>query len=165
MDALEDLISRLRSTPKESVAAAHALGDLGDKRAVDPLLTLIKETDNAAVRDAAAVALRDIGDARALTSILQLVSDPRTEGHRGTLVYALGGFDCAGIVPQLVQLVIGGNFEVSREAFNAIESIEGTVDEKDWNSSLAALRDALPKADDSKKQLLKDLLALFEGAE
>ncbi len=166
MDSFEDLTTRLRSTAiDESAAAARALGDLGDKRAVEPLVAILKETNSSKVRDAAAVALRDLGDPRALTPLLELIADPKTEGHRGTLVYALGGFDCAGILLQLVQLVIYGNFEVSRQAFTAIESIEGTVNPKDWDSSVATLRAALRNADDQKRPLLKELLDLFEESE
>lgn len=166
MSSHDELIARLRSgVPDDAVAAARALATLGDERAVAPLVELMRQTVHPAVRDAAAVALRDLGDSRALGPLLELIADPKTERHRGTLVYALGGFDCTTIVPELVQLVIDGNFEVSRQAFSVIESIEGVINPRDWNSSIARLRAAQPSADDDKRPLLDDLLKLFEDSD
>jgi hypothetical protein len=166
MSTYDELIARLRSNVSdEAAAAARALAELGDSRAVDPLVQVMKQTNVPAVRDAAAVALRDLGDPRALRPLLELIADPKTESHRGTLVYALGGFDCARIVPQLVQLVIAGNFEVSRQAFSVIESIEGEIAAQDWKTSMDTLKAALPSADDQKRLLLEQLLELFEQSD
>lgn len=164
MSDFEKLVADLRSNDKENViAGARALGALGDDRAVEPLIGLLLRTTDPGVRDALAVALRDIGDERALSPLLALIADPATQGHRGTLVYALGGFDLSGNVPELVHLIITGNFEVSRQAFTVLESIAGEIDDEDWRASLAAVRAAIPTADPEKHGLLGELIVLFEG--
>ena len=53
--ALKDKDSNVRE------AAAEALGELGDKRAVKPLLTALKKDKDSNVRDAAAKALGKLG--------------------------------------------------------------------------------------------------------
>ncbi len=52
--------------------AAHALGELGDARAVDPLIAALKDAE---VRKAAAEALGKIGDVRALKPLLATLRD------------------------------------------------------------------------------------------
>jgi len=166
MSTYEELTSRLRSGAREVVvAAAHELGGLRDERAFAPLLELLEQTTDPALRDAAAIGLCELGDARALTPLLALIADPKTEGHRGTLVYALGGFDCTGILPSLVELVIDGKFEVSRQAFSVIESIEGEIPTSIWESSRVRLRAAIPVADPDKRALLEELVALFDDSD
>lgn len=62
----EQLIQSLsNSDPVRRYEAAKALGEMGDGRAVDPLVFTLKDSD-AGVRRAAAIALGQIGDERAL---------------------------------------------------------------------------------------------------
>ena len=65
-------------------------------------------------------------------------------------------------MPLLVDLVITGNFEVSRQAFLLIESIESEIDEQTWTTSLRKVQDALEEAESDKVDLLKELLDMFE---
>jgi hypothetical protein len=151
--------------PNEVIEAAHALGDLGDQQAVPSLLELLRQTSHHDIRDAVAVALRDLADDGALQPLISLVLDPKTEGHRGTLVYALGGLKCSSVLPFLVDLVIAGNFEVSHEAFLAIESIESEIDPQIWDLCLEKIRAAVPQSQREKVELLEELLEVFEEDE
>jgi HEAT repeat protein len=99
--------------------------------AVPYLITLLNETDNCKLRNIIALALADIGEQRALEPLISLIKSKRTERCRGTLVYALQSLDCASILVDLVDLVINGGFEVSCEAFYAIESIRTAYSSKD----------------------------------
>jgi len=100
---------------KTVVKAVSALGKLGDRRAVSPLIDLLEKTPHSAIRNAAAVALSDLGDNQAFQPIIAMIQHPKTKENRGTLIYALQRFDCSTIVPFLVDLVISGNYEVSSE--------------------------------------------------
>jgi HEAT repeat protein len=149
--------------PDLVIKASHALGDLGDPRAVPALIELLDKTDNHRIRNAVAFALGELGDQRALQPIARLLTDPKTEGYRGTLVYSLRGLDCSPILPLLVDLVAGGNFEVSHEAFMAIESIESEIEPGTLEVCIRKIKKALPQANSDNGELLRELRELFEG--
>ncbi|MBD2777038.1 HEAT repeat domain-containing protein [Iningainema tapete] len=158
----QDYVDKLDSNnPDLVVEAAHTLGDLGDRRAVPILIDLLQTTTNPVIRNAAAVGLRELGDERALYPIVSLLKDPKTEGYRGTLVYALEGFDCSSVITLLVDLVITGNFEVSHQAFQVIELIDSEVNLEILDFCVQKVQDAIPKSDDDKVELLKDLVELL----
>jgi len=54
--------------------AAKALGDIGDQRAVDPLIQALQDEDSY-IREAAAEALGDIGDTRAIDPLIEFLKD------------------------------------------------------------------------------------------
>lgn len=88
---------------------------------VQSLITDLVSTDPA-VRNRAALQLMDIGDPRAVEPLLQAIARPENVNHRGTLVFALGAFDGEPFLETLVDLALTGNFEVSTDAFSAIEA-------------------------------------------
>jgi hypothetical protein len=157
----QNYLERLQSSnPELVIEAAHALGDLGDERAVPILIELLQTTTDPDIRDAAAVGLRELGDQSALHPLVSLINDPKTEGNRGTLVYALEGLDCASVIPLLVDLVINSNFEVSHQAFTVIDSIDSEVDEGILNLCIQKVQDALSE-NEEKADLLEDLVDLL----
>jgi hypothetical protein len=62
----------------------------------------------------------------------------------------------------LVDLVITGGFEVSRQALQTIESIESEIPPKTWTLCLRKIKEAQPKATGDKADLLRELRDLFE---
>lgn len=159
----DTLIAALATGDQRTVRdAAHALGDLGDARAVEPLISLLRSTRDPIIWNAAAVGLRELRDARAVEPIIQLLRDSKSEGSRGTLVWALEVFDCAPHIELLVSLVISDNYEVARNAARAIVSIEGEIETAAWKRCIAALRAAIPKATEERVAVLEKLLARFE---
>jgi hypothetical protein len=98
---IEGLIKSLRS-PWFSTKAARALGEIGDERAIDPLISAL-DYRSAETREAVADALGNIGDERAVeklnaalgdryvnvrehakTSIEKIRSRPPADGNRNT---------------------------------------------------------------------------------
>jgi HEAT repeats len=157
----DDYIDQLYSDNRDMVIkAAHALGDIGDRRAVPILIEMLQKTLEPAIRNAAAVGLRELGDERALHPIISLINDPKTESNRGTLIYALEGFNCRHLLPFLVELVITGNFEVSHQAFSVIESIDVEIDSETLNTCVKKIKNALLE-NDEKADLLEDLIDLL----
>ncbi len=144
------------------VEAAHALGDIGDRRSVKILIDLLQKTSDPVIRNAAAIGLRELGDERALSPIVSLINDPKTEGYRGTLIYALEGFDCGRLLAFLVEQVITGNFEVSHQAFSVIESIDVEIDSITLDFCTQRVNDALLQ-NDEKSDLLQDLIDLLNA--
>jgi hypothetical protein len=85
----------LSSVISEHDAAAQALGQLGDARAVEPLLQALGDTDWN-VRSAAAQALGQLGDARAVEPLAQVLGDARNDPFgvaRQWAAQALGSTD------------------------------------------------------------------------
>ena len=135
---------------------------LKSDEALQPLTFLLRTTDSPNIRNAAALALADMGDQRSLPFLVSLISDPKTENCRGTLVHALQYFDCSGILPFLIDLVIDGNFEVSHEAFQAIENIDGEVDENEFETCLNKIEESVHLCQsEEKKELLEALKEIF----
>ena len=159
-----DMTAHYSNDTTEVIEAIFTIGDRGYRLALPILLELLQTTNNHAIRDAIAVTLRELRDERALQPLVSLIKDPKTAGHRGTLLYALEVFDCAPILPLLVDLVITGNFEVSHQAFLLIESIESEIDDETWTTCLRQVKDALEQAEDEKNHLLSELLDLFEAS-
>ena len=125
------------------------------------LLSLLQETNNHFIRNEVAIALGDIKEKRAVSIIVELLKNPKTINHRGTLVYALSAFNCADLLPFLIDLVILGGFEVSREAFQIIENIETEIDEDIWFQCKKKLQENLPLVSEEKSILLQELYELF----
>lgn len=71
------------------VTSAHALGNIGDRQAVEILIELLQKTSDPVIRNAAAVGLRELRDERAFYPIVSLINDPKTEDYRGTLIYSV----------------------------------------------------------------------------
>lgn len=88
--AVEPLIKVLKYDKDANVRGASAwiLGDIGDKRALDPLITALDDT-SAKVRWSAAKALGQIGDAKAIPKLTDRLMDEHS-GVRARSAEALG---------------------------------------------------------------------------
>ena len=81
-------IERLRSSdPVERTAAARILGNIGDRRAVGPLISVLKD-EHPQVRMNAVTALRWIGDPRAAEPLIAVLKD-EDEGVQRDAAWAL----------------------------------------------------------------------------
>ncbi|MEF9864762.1 MAG: hypothetical protein RR777_07415 [Christensenellaceae bacterium] len=78
-------------------------------------------TENSLERNELALILADHWGDIAVEPIIRLLRDKKTEGNRGTLLYALEDLNYSKYLGLLVDLMVQGNFEVSREAFSLIE--------------------------------------------
>ena len=104
VDEFERLVDQLDDPDEDKVVnTAHALGDLGDPRAVPILIKLLESTDNRLIRNAAAVGLRELADPRALEPLLRLIRDP--EKLDGTLLYGLETLDARAAVVDLARFI------------------------------------------------------------
>lgn len=146
---------------REIIGAAQELASRHEGTASSRLLEVLRASGDAIVRNAVALALSDLKEPRAFEAIVDLLKDDRTLKSRGTLLYALEAYDCSPILPLLVEFVIEGNFEVSREALARISEIETEVDERTWTSCTERLRAALVVASQERRPLLTELLSLF----
>jgi HEAT repeat protein/beta-lactamase regulating signal transducer with metallopeptidase domain len=106
------------------MAAARALGELRDQRALSKLVATLSD-DDWRVRELAVWALSEMKDARAVTALCNvLLSDVRVEVRRGA-AEALGEINSADALPTLKQALNDKEPSVSAKAAWAISEIEG----------------------------------------
>jgi HEAT repeat protein/beta-lactamase regulating signal transducer with metallopeptidase domain len=106
------------------MAAARALGELRDERALTKLVATLSD-DDWRVRELVVWALSEMKDARAVTALCNvLLSDVRVEVRRGA-AEALGEIASAEALPALRQALNDREAGVSAKAAWAISEIEG----------------------------------------
>ncbi|HEX6716400.1 MAG TPA: M56 family metallopeptidase [Pyrinomonadaceae bacterium] len=106
------------------MAAARALGELRDDRALTKLVATLAD-DNWRVRELVVWALSEMKDDRAVTALCNvLLSDTRVEVRRGA-AEALGEIRSAEALPALRQALNDSGAGVSSKAAWAISEIEG----------------------------------------
>lgn len=127
LDALErETVGEVRC------AVVYALGLLGDERALEPLLLVLRGTgEQAQTRAMAAEALADLRLARAIDPLIAALSDPEPQVRFFT-VFALGEIGDERALPELLRLaegehadhtVVPGYSSVAEEAARAINAI------------------------------------------
>ena len=106
------------------MAAARALGELHDERALTQLVATLAD-DNWRVRQVVVWALSEMKDDRAVTALCNvLLSDVRVEVRRGA-AEALGEIASTAALPSLKQALNDAESSVSAKAAWAISEIEG----------------------------------------
>ena len=158
---ISELIVALDGEPGVAARAADAIARAGAREAAPKLIELLRVTNDHNVRNAVALALSDLREPRAFDEIVKLLRDARTLGNRGTLLYALRAFDCSNILSMLIDFVIEGSYEASREAMHLIETIDIPIDNNTWAAYVAKLKGALERATEERKPLLREVLAML----
>jgi HEAT repeat protein len=119
VEALRDEDARVRSY------AACALGEIGDPRAVDPLIYALQDEDEESdVRSGAARALGEIGDPRAVDPLVEALQD-EDENVRLRAAWALGEIGDARAIEPLTHMDSSGTLGfIHVAATQALEKIE-----------------------------------------
>jgi hypothetical protein len=148
-----------RDQPREAVAATRELVRREAREALPLMRTVFETTEQVALRNALALALTDLHDPDALELIVKAIR--RLDTNRGTLLYSLRNYNCTRIFPLLVELVIGGNFEESREAMNLTDTVDEKIDRETFERCRSRVKDAMATASDERRSVLEELLSSF----
>ncbi len=121
---IDGLVEALQYQDDHNVrlAAASALGQVGDSRAVAPLITALE--DRPRVREIAALALGEIGDPRAVSHLIDTLEDESWEG-RSTVAKALGKIGDPRATRTLIKLLDDGRQNVRWNALQSLTAITG----------------------------------------
>ena len=103
--------------------AAWALGELGDSRAVEPLLAALKEDDIEWVRYMAARALGKLGDSRAFEPLIEALNGESGRVSEGA-AEALGELGDLRAVGPLVEALKDEDERERKEAFRALGKLD-----------------------------------------
>jgi HEAT repeat protein len=115
-------------------SAAWSLGELGDGRAVEPLIEALD--DRKRVREVAARALGEIGDERAVEPLIDLLRSGNWEVS-GTSAKALGKIGDPRAIAALIEALDGNDESVRWYAARALEMITGQslgVESQAWRA-------------------------------
>ena len=130
------------------------------EEALPLLIEHLKTTNNHLLRNAIALALRDIGSQKAVEPIIEVLNNPKTLGYRGTLLYALEPLDYTKHIELLIDFIIQGNFEVSRQSLLLIESISSHISDETLQKCISKLKQELEILEE-KHELLSETLELI----
>ncbi|MBU0491975.1 MAG: HEAT repeat domain-containing protein [Chloroflexi bacterium] len=120
--AIDSLIAALQGPDKgKRRAAARALGQTGDARAVEPLIAALGDS-NRDVRKESAAALGQLGDFRAVGPLIATLKDTSLS-LRAITAKALGQIGDAQAVGPLIALLEDKNHDVRQEATGALGRI------------------------------------------
>jgi HEAT repeat protein len=104
--------------------AAEVLGESGDTRAVEPLITALGDTKKLYIRQEAISALGKLGDARAVEPLITALSDTDSSVRRSA-AEVLGKLGDVRAVPALQALLADPIIVVAQQARQTIAQLEG----------------------------------------
>ena len=103
------------------------LANKNDAMLTDYLLKQMELTEEPLIRNRIALTLSDMACQEVVEPIIKLLKDPKTLGFRGSLLYALAPLHYNEHIDLLIDLMITGNFEVSRQSYLLLEKIINDV--------------------------------------
>jgi len=131
--------------------ALHLIEEIRDKNEADAMKYLLEQliyTDNHIVRNKIAIVLSDMGCQEAVEPIISLLRDPKTMGNRGTLLYALEPLNYTEHFDLLFEMLLNGNYEVSRQSFILLERAKDSISQNLKQESKLKLSKAIEDLED-----------------
>lgn len=121
----DELLSDLKTSNSEKVRynAARILGEMGDSRAVEPLIDVLRYDKNGSVRLYAARALGELGDCQATIFLIDSLRNDRNVDVRVRAARALGRLGGEIVVEPLVEALNDENPQVCITATDALIEI------------------------------------------
>ncbi|WP_020616446.1 HEAT repeat domain-containing protein [Paenibacillus daejeonensis] len=122
--SIEHLDSFLQNNEiNEACLLIEELADNNDAMLTDYLIKQLELTEEPLIRIQIALTLSDMACQDAVEPIIKLLQDPKTLGYRGSLLYALAPLHYSEHIDLLFELMMTGNFEVSRQSYLLLEKI------------------------------------------
>ena len=157
----------LSNNIKEVLFTINKLRNTGSKEIVPSLIDLMSSSKSEEVKKSVLGLLYDIKYQTAVVEIINAISSDKYLNIRTELLTICwqSSLDFSNYIDVLTDIFITGNFTESFEAFTAIESIEEKLDSELVKQSIANLKSVISTIDDSKKELLAELVHVIEAKE
>lgn len=162
------IIKQLSSKNTEEVLfAINKLRNTGNKTLVPYLIDLLATHSSSKVKESITSLLYDVKYQTAAEEIIKAIKSEEYSGIREELLIVCwqSSLDFSSYIETLTDCFIRGDFKVAFEAFTVIDSIEKKINAEFAEKSINALKSKANTIDDSKKELLIELVNVFENKE
>ena len=162
------IIKQLSSKKTEEVLfTINKLRNTGNKSLIPYLIELLASHTDDKVKESVTNLLYDVKYQTAAKEIIKAVRSDKYAHIREELLAVCwqSGLDFSSYIETLTNCFVKGSFKEAFEAFTAIESIEKKLDAELAENSITALKNEINSIDESKKELLIELIHIFENKE
>ena len=162
------IINRLLSdNTDEVIFTINKLRNTGNKNLIPYLIDLLATHKSNKVKESIINLLYDLKYQSATEAVINAIKSDEYAHIREQLLSVCwqSSLDFSNYIDVLTEKFIKGNFKESFEAFTAIENIEKKLDAELANRSITALKDVISNIEESKKELLIELVHILENKE
>jgi len=162
------IIKQLSSKNTEEVLfTINKLRNTGNKTLIPYLINLLATHSSSKVKESIAGLLYDVKYQTAAEEIIKAIKSEQYSGIREELLTICwqSSLDFSSYIETLTDCFIRGDFKVAFEAFTVIDSIEKKLNAEFAENSINALKSKANTIDESKKELLIELVHIFEHKE
>jgi len=162
------IIKQLSSKNTEEVLfTINKLRNTGNKTVVPYLIDLLSTHSSDKIKESIKSLLYDLKYQSAVDGIIEAIKSDKYRAIRKELLTVCwqSSLDFSKQIETLTICFIKGDFEEAFEAYTAIESIEEKLDEGLADNAISALKNEINKIEESKKELLIELVHIFENKE
>ncbi|MEN8122251.1 MAG: hypothetical protein ABFS35_18035 [Bacteroidota bacterium] len=162
------IIKRLLSNNTDEVLfTINELRNTGNKNLIPYLIDLLATHKSIKVKESIINLFYDLKYQSAAEEIIKAIKSDKYAHIREELLAVCwqSSLDFSNYIDVFTENFITGNFKEAFEAFTAIESIEKKLDAGLTEQSISALKDEINNIEESKKELLIELVHILEGKE
>lgn len=162
------IIKQLSSKNTDQVLfTINKLRNTGNKKIIPYLIDLLLMHNSDKVKDSVTNLLYDVKYQAAADEVIKAIKSDKYAGIREVLLTVCwqSSLDFSMHIETLTHCFINGSFKESFEAFTAIESIEKKLDAGFAKKSVEVLKNEINTIDESKKELLVELVHVLENKE
>ena len=157
----QNILSNLQSSDQKTVSKTiKQLGESGNSAYLPALIELFCQTENPEIKREIQKLLSEIKHRDAVPALVEAIENPNYARELQALVSVCweNGLDFSMHLSLFIDLVIAGDFMVAFEAHTVIMNMSGKISREIEDKETTKIKRALLEADESKKELLHDLL-------
>ena len=157
----------LSNNTKEVLFTINKLRNIGNKDLIPHLIDLLATHKSDEIKQSVVNLLYDLKYQTAADKIISAIESDKYLNIRTELLTVCwqSSLDFSKYIDVFTQIFISADFKEAFEAFTVIESVEEKLDAKLAEESIIALKNIVSNIDESKKELLSELIHVLESKE
>lgn len=162
----EKSFNNLKSdNPEIVLQTIEEIRETGSSAQFSGLMELLHKTNNQDIKKHILTLFSELKSTDTVPLLMEAIQNKKYAVELKELLSCCwqNGLNYSSYLPILIDLVINEEFLVAFEAFTVIENMYGKIDEVILTQQLAKISDSLINADEQKKYLLTELLALIQN--